>query len=563
MEILMESKRNYSLRSFLLFSFVVVLFVSSHMMGADAQAENQLSSQQNLSSGESFSHPTDSRMVVVDGRELFRLVGIESYPAKKRTQKTVSRIKQLAEDPSFDPESLVVGEKDGFYTIFGKGLAIVRISSADVLLEGDFSPEAFADKVVKKQIARAIKDYRSERSPETIKINLIKAVVRTSLLTIILFLLFWSFKATDRLLERHFRRKIEELESKSKYILKSQQIWNVLKYGIRVTRVALVLGVIYFFLNFVLGLFPWSRFIANTLLSYTIDPLRTLWHSFVDYLPSLFFLIIIYLLFRYLLRFAKAFFNQIDRGQMKISGFDTEWALPTYRIVRVLIIILGIVIAYPYIPGSGSDAFKGISILAGVLFSLGSSSLIANIIAGYTMTYRRAFKVGDRVKIGAHVGDVKDVRLMETHVQSLKNEEIVIPNSQILSGEVTNYSKMATSQGLILHTMVGIGYEIPWRQVKGMLLMAAERTEGIRRKPEPFVLVKELGDFGVVYELNVFCRNVEKMAHIYSDLHCNIQDVFNEYDVAIMTPHYVGDTEVPKTVPKDKWYAPPAQKPAE
>jgi small-conductance mechanosensitive channel len=155
-----------------------------------------------------------------------------------------------------------------------------------------------------------------------------------------------------------------------------------------------------------------------------------------------------------------------------------------------------------------------------------------------------------------------DVRLMETHLRSLKNEEIVIPNSQILSGEVTNYSNLAIKQGLILHTTAGIGYEVPWRQVKAMLLMAAERTEGIRRKPEPFVLVKELGDFGVVYELNVFCRNVEKMNQIYSDLHCNIQDVFNEYEVAIMTPHYVGDTEEPKTVPKDKWYASPAQPPA-
>ncbi|MCG6929655.1 MAG: mechanosensitive ion channel family protein [Desulfofustis sp.] len=501
-------------------------------------------------------------MVVIDGRALFRLVGIPSYPAKKRAEKTVERIKQLAEDPSFDPNSLVVGEKDGVYTIFGNELAIVRITSADVLLEGDFSPEAFADKVVKKQIARAIENYRYERLPETIKLNVIKALVRTSALAVILLLLFWSFKITDKLLEQHFKRKIENLESKSKRILKAQQVWNVLKLGIRFTRVVIVLFLIYFFFNFVLDLFPRSRFIANTLLSYTIDPLRTLWHAFLDYLPSLFFLIIIFILFRYLIRVAKAFFNQIDRGQLKISGFDTEWALPTYRIIRILLVILGVVIAYPYIPGSGSDAFKGISIFAGVLLSLGSSSLIANIIAGYTMTYRRAFRVGDRVKIGAYVGDVMDVRLMETHLRSLKNEEIVIPNSQILSGEVTNYSNLAIKQGLILHTTAGIGYEVPWRQVKAMLLMAAERTEGIRRKPEPFVLVKELGDFGVVYELNVFCRNVEKMNQIYSDLHCNIQDVFNEYDVAIMTPHYVGDTEEPKTVPKDKWYASPAQPPA-
>lgn len=558
----MVNKRNYALRFLLLSLFVSALFVSWQIMGSTGQAENQLQSQQNFSIIEGQFHPTDSHMVVVDGRNLFRLVGIQSYPAKKRAKKTVARIKQLAEDRSFDPNTLVVGEKDGVYTIFGNDLAIVRVTLEDVLLEGDFLPEGFAERVVKKQIARAIEHYRYERLPETIKANLIKTLVRTSLLGIILLLLFWSFKKSDELLERHFRRKIEEFESKSKRILKAQQIWNVLKYGIRLLRVVIVLGVIYFFLNFVLGLFPWTRFVANSLLSYTIEPLHILWRSFVDYLPSLFFLVIIFFLFRYLLRVTKAFFNQIDRRQLKISGFDTEWALPTYRIVRVLIIILGVVISYPYIPGSGSDAFKGISILAGVLFSLGSSSLIANIIAGYTMTYRRAFKVGDRVKIGEYVGDVKDIGLLETHLSSLKNEDIIIPNSQILSGEVTNYSKMATHQGLILHTTAGIGYEVPWRQVKAMLLMAAQRTAGIKRKAEPFVLVKELGDFGVIYELNVFCSNVERMAQIYSDLHCNIQDVFNEYDVAIMTPHYVGDTEEPKTVPKDKWYAPPAELPA-
>lgn len=336
----------------------------------------------------------------------------------------------------------------------------------------------------------------------------------------------------------------------------------MLKITIRLSRVVLVLIVIYIFLNFVLSLFPWTRFIASNLFSYVIDPLQILWQSFVDYLPNFFFLIIVYLLFRYALRVTKVFFDQIGRGQLKISGFDDEWAIPTYRIARVLLIILGFVVAYPYIPGSGSEAFKGISILLGVLLSLGSSSLIANIIAGYTMTYRRAFKVGDRVKIGQHVGDVIDVRLMETHVRSLKNEEIVIPNSQILSGEVTNYSSLVSRQGLILHTTVGIGYEVPWRQVRAMLIMAAERTEGLRRKPEPFVLVKSLGDFGVSYELNVFCRNVDKTAQIYSDLHCHIQDVFNEYDVAIMTPHYVNDTEDPKTVAKDNWYAPPAKPPS-
>jgi small-conductance mechanosensitive channel len=222
-----------------------------------------------------------------------------------------------------------------------------------------------------------------------------------------------------------------------------------------------------------------------------------------------------------------------------------------------------VVVAYPYIPGSDSEAFKGISLLLGVLFSLGSTSLISNIIAGYTMTYRRAFKVGDRVKIGAHVGEIVNIRLMVTHMRSLKNEEVVLPNSAILAGEIVNYSAMAGERGLILHTEVGIGYEVPWRQVEAMLLMAADRTPGLLKQPEPFILQKALGDFAVIYELNAYCREADRMPLFYADLHRNIQDVFNEYDVQIMTPNYVADTEQAKLVARKDWYAPPAASPQE
>jgi small-conductance mechanosensitive channel len=215
-------------------------------------------------------------------------------------------------------------------------------------------------------------------------------------------------------------------------------------------------------------------------------------------------------------------------------------------------------VAYPYIPGSESDAFKGVSLFLGIVFSLGSSSAISNIIAGYMMTYRRAFKVGDRVKIGEAVGDVMQMRLQVTHLRSLKNEEIVIPNSQILAGEVLNYSSLARTHGLILHTEVGIGYETAWRQVEAMLLAAAERTPGLERDPRPFVHMKKLGDFAVTYELNVYCKDVKEMNALYTALHRNVLDVFNEYGVQIMTPAYEGDPAEPKVVPRQDWYAAPA-----
>jgi small-conductance mechanosensitive channel len=227
--------------------------------------------------------------------------------------------------------------------------------------------------------------------------------------------------------------------------------------------------------------------------------------------------------------------------------------------VRVLVVAFALVVAYPYLPGSQSDAFKGVSIFLGVIFSLGSSSAVANIIAGYSLTYRRAYRIGDRVKISDVVGDVAETRLQVTHLRSLKNEEIIIPNSTIMNSHVINYSSLAARHGLILHTTVGIGYETPWRQVEAMLLEAAARTPGLLREPPPFVLQKALGDFAVTYEINVYSDQPQAGPLLYTALHRNILDVFNEYGVQIMTPAYEGDPEQAKVVPKDKWFELPAR----
>ena len=244
---------------------------------------------------------------------------------------------------------------------------------------------------------------------------------------------------------------------------------------------------------------------------------------------------------------------------LPLSGFEREWADPTYKLLRVAIVALALVVAYPYIPGSGSDAFKGISIFLGIMFSLGSSSAVANMIAGYTMTYRRAFRMGDRVKIGDVVGEVTEMRLQVTHLRTIKNEEVIIPNSSILNNEVVNYSSLAHRHGLILHTTVGIGYETPWRQVEAMLLIAAERTPGIMSDPKPFVRQLSLGDFAVTYEINVYCGNPHAMAQVYTALHRNILDIFNDHGIQIMTPAYEGDPESPKVVPKEHWFDAPAK----
>jgi small-conductance mechanosensitive channel len=185
--------------------------------------------------------------------------------------------------------------------------------------------------------------------------------------------------------------------------------------------------------------------------------------------------------------------------------------------------------------------------------------VLSSIIAGYAMTYRRTFRVGDTVRIGDIVGDVEQIGVMVTRVRTVKNEEAVIPNSTILQKEVLNYSAHAREKGLILHARAGIGYEVPWRQVEAMLLLAADRTRGVRREPRPFVLQLGLKDFCVDYELNVYCDDPRSMLALYAELYRNVLDAFNEYGVQIMTPAYERDPFEPKIVPREQWYASPAR----
>jgi small-conductance mechanosensitive channel len=372
-------------------------------------------------------------------------------------------------------------------------------------------------------------------------------------------LVIWLSRRLLTLLEHRYRERIHAVGIQSFQVVRVEQIWRGLRRLIAATRLIVIAAILFVYLNSVLARFPWTRGTANRMRGYILGPLEVMGRGIVKEIPSVLFLVMLFLVVRFALRVIHRFFDALRSGEVKLSSFDPEWSESTYKLIRLGVVILALVVAYPYIPGGGSEAFKGISIFIGVLLSLGSSSAIANLIAGYSMTYRRAFRVGDRVKIGDTMGDVTKLRLQATHLTTVKNEEVIIPNSNILNNEVVNYSSLARDRGLVLHTTVGIGYETPWRQVEAMLILAAERTPGILKQPLPFVLVKALGDFAVTYEINVYCDTPQAMATLYTTLHRNVLDVFNEYDVQIMTPAYEGDPETPKLVPKEQWFAAPAK----
>jgi small-conductance mechanosensitive channel len=295
---------------------------------------------------------------------------------------------------------------------------------------------------------------------------------------------------------------------------------------------------VYLALPVLFFIFPSSKPISVQLIGYVITPFKGILMAIIRYIPNLLTITVIYIFTRYIVKLVKFIAREIAMGNFIINGFYAEWAMPTYNIIRVLLFAFMFVVIFPYLPGSDSKIFQGVTVFLGVLFSLGSSSAISNMVSGIVLTYMRPYKIGDRIKVGEVMGDVVEKNLLVTRLRTIKNEDITIPNATILSGHTTNYTTVANTMGLILNTTVTIGYDVPWQTVHNLLTSAAEATEGIAADKKPFVLQTALNDFNVSYQLNAYTALSNQMAVTYSRLHQNIQDKFNEAGVEIMSPHY-------------------------
>lgn len=492
--------------------------------------------------------------VKLDGNVLFNLRGVSSFPAEKRSSDVSKRIKKAAADYSIQPEMVKIVQEDDHSKIYAGNQLIVKIFDADADLEG--IKRDLLTQTIEFKIKSSIELYRTERSRPVVIKHIKQALLASVILIAILIALLWFIRRLDTALQDRIKKKIESVENISFNLIKSNQIWRIFHVLIKTLRTIVILLSIVFFVDYVLSLFPWTNAFSKYTLNLILNPIKDFGTAFLNYIPKFVFLFFIYFITKYVLKLIKLFFIGIKEGNIVLKDFNPEWSISTFKIVKLFIVAFAIVISYPYIPGSDSIAFKGVSVFVGVLFSLGSSSFIGNIIAGYTMIYRGAFKKGDRIEVDNQIGIVEEQRLMVTRLRSHKNEEILIPNSVLVNSKIVNYTVKAQDLGLILHTIVGIGYETPWRQVDAMLKLAANRTEGILKNPPPFVLKKALADFSVNYEINGYCKDLDRINTIYSALHQNILDVFNENDVQIMTPSYVADTDIPKVVPKDQWHTP-------
>ncbi|PID28671.1 MAG: transmembrane ion channel [Candidatus Cloacimonadota bacterium] len=353
--------------------------------------------------------------------------------------------------------------------------------------------------------------------------------------------LYWInrlFKSVHKKFEAVSKTKIKTVKIKNYDILPAKYTYKISITVLKIIRVILLASIIYFWFSFLFGIFPATKSISNTLIGYVTEPLKAVIISFINFLPGLFFIITVLIIVHYINKALVFFADEIAKERLKIEGFYKEWAKPTYTIIKIIIYAFSFVIIFPYLPGANSPAFQGVSIFMGVLLSLGSTDFIANAVGGLMMIYMRPFIVGDVVKIGDTMGTVIHKGMLVTRLKTPKNEEISLPNKIVTQNQIVNYSSEAIDGGFFMHTTVTIGYDVEWRKVHELMIESALRTEDIAKKPEPFVLQTELNDFSVSYELNAYCKNPSKMGLVYSLLHQNLQDCFNESGIEILSPHY-------------------------
>ncbi|OXA97951.1 transmembrane ion channel [Flavobacterium oncorhynchi] len=462
---------------------------------------------------------------------------VGSFSAENRAKAITEKIRKLYEDSLFDSDSLVIIPSDISQDIVYKDDFII-MSILDVDAKAENQTQEFIAKRNLSLIKKAV-IYQNENYS-----MLPKRLGYTALLILIIgSILYFVGKLFNRV-------KLYILKNSDKYFKgfnynnikilspQKQQALGMQLYSF-VKGIILVL-IVYLSLPLLFSIFPATEAYTTTLLRWILTPAKSAVMGFVDFLPSLVTIIVIVVIFRYTIKVIKFFFEEIKKENIKIDGFYNDWAMPTFNIVRFLLLAFMVVIIFPYLPGSESPIFKGVSVFVGVLFSLGSSNAIANMVAGLVITYMRPFKIGDFIKIGDVSGEVIEKTALVTRIRTPKFEDITIPNSTVLSSTSTNYSSNTkqVNNGLLIHTTVTIGYDVPWKDIHKALIDAALKTQMIEQTPPPFVLQTSLDDFYVSYQINVYTKQPTKQPLIYSSLHQNIQDSFNEAGIEIMSPHY-------------------------
>ncbi len=480
--------------------------------------------------------PEEGYPVTIEGNTLLSIhEGLGTFNARERAQRGSELLRKLAFSGQDVSKISTVDEPWGTEVVLGGDVLMV-------VTDGEAKYTGLPRQMVAKQYATRTRDLvnqvRLEHSKKYLWTAVAKAVVTVILYSLIIWFVIWGIGKVLQKLETYFPRHIKGIKIQQSEILGSARIARLLATALRFLRVVLVFALGYLLLAAEFSYFPYTREHSQTLLGYVTAPLGYVSHGLISYLPNVVYIAVILVVMTFVLKFVRFLAGEVERGNIRLRGFYPEWVQPTYKITRLLLYAFAVVLIFPYLPGSQSSAFKGVSLFLGVLFSLGSTSAVSNVVAGTLLIYTRGFRMGDWVKIGDNMGEVVSQSLLSTHLRTVKNEEITIPSSVVLSSYITNFSRLATAEGLILHTSVTIGYDAPWRTIHQLLIEAAKKTKYIKSEPQPFVLQNALDDSYVEYMINAYTDRPIEMVNIYSELHANIQDCFYAAGVEIMSPVY-------------------------
>jgi len=369
------------------------------------------------------------------------------------------------------------------------------------------------------------------------------------------------YAVIDRVLDRRADLLAGKTTIHGFALLTPMQLLTVLRRAAQAALAAIVLFGAYVWLAFVLRQFPFTRPWGEQLGGFLFGSIKAVLGTMISWIPGLFVAALIVVVTRWITGLVTAFFTAVEEGRVTMPEALVETANPTRRIANAVLWMLALVMIYPYLPGSNSPVFKGISVFVGLVVSLGGSGVVGQYLSGLVIMYSRALRVGDYVRFAEHEGVVVALGMLSTKLRTNKREEVNIPNNLLVSTTTKNFSRLAGTEGVILYTTITIGYDAPWRQIHAMLIEAARRTPGLHAEPPPFVNQTALSDFYVEYQLNAHLERPEKRIRVLADLHANIQDVFNEHGVQIMSPHYEADPADKKWVPRERWHEPPAKPP--
>jgi small-conductance mechanosensitive channel len=481
--------------------------------------------------------PLPGNPVRFNGKTLFYVYErLGPLSPDERAALIAKKVNQLADDPFAPQLDITLAESDQGTDLIINGVVLLTVTDADARVVN--MDRTQAAQTAAQLVEQAIQDYRQQN---TALVRVERFLIAIGILVALVVILY--------VLNRFFKRRLENLkltsiqadkvDGSSKGDFFQTRLWRrLLRLFYSLGRVVVILIVIFFVLPVLLRIFPRTAEIANQIFSLITGVLSAVWVWFGENRSSFFTILVIVAVTYGLTRLIKAFFDEIESGTIRLGGFDPEWAPFTRRIVNFLLIIAAVIVTFPYIPGSDSDVFRGITIFLGALFTLSSTAAVTNIVAGVIQTYTGAFRNGDMVRIADVTGIVIEKRMLTTRILTPKQEEVSIPNSLVLSNSVVNYSALARSSGLVLYTTITIGYDVPWRTVHNLLLSAAANTPDLLTDPQPFVLQTSLNDYHISYQLNVYTGCADIMPRIYSALHQNILDVFNEAGVEIMSPAF-------------------------